>query len=147
MTTYFWVDNNNNWRDEDPLQLEVIKEWDIRLNKLKEKINMVNKEQKQKDGFGLPSTDVRKKDNALVEAARIADKMAKWKAEFIDVPVVGKGTLNYEEPEEVIEESKGPTKEELKALEVKEAKIKLAAQVKAQKIAELEADLAEAKEA
>jgi hypothetical protein len=43
---------------------------------------MVNKEQKTKDGFGLPSTEPNKKENALIEAARIADKMAKWYAEF-----------------------------------------------------------------
>ena len=47
-----------------------------------ELIKMVNSEKQTKDGFGLPSTDVRKKDNALIEAARIADKIAKWKAEF-----------------------------------------------------------------
>jgi len=81
---------------------------------------MVNKEQQQKDGFGLPSTDVRKKDNALLEAARIADKMAKWYAEFgpfKEVPIL---------EEVIVEEPKGPTEEELKAKKVKELEDALA---------------------
>ena len=60
---------------------------------------MVNKEAKQKDGFGLPSTDKRKKDNALIEAARIADKIAKWNAEFVDVIKVVKEAVVKEDNE------------------------------------------------
>ena len=98
---------------------------------------MVNKEQKQKDGFGLPSTDVRKKDNALIEAARIADKIAKWKAEFEKViPKVVVVSPNDILEEIKVEEPKGPTKEELKVIE--------ALKVKAAKVAELKKALAEA---
>ena len=71
---------------------------------------MVNKEAKQKDGFGLPSTDVRKKDNALIEAARIKDKKAKFYAEFGPFKGPIEEVLVVE-----IEEPKGPTEEELKA--------------------------------
>ena len=97
--------------------------------------NMVNKEAKQKDGFGLPSTDVRKKDNALIEAARIADKIAKWKAEFEAVIPKPKAVL-----EEAIEEPKGPTDEELEAIE-KAKKDEAEAKAKADKKAKLQAEL------
>ena len=94
---------------------------------------MVNKEQKQKDGFGLPSTDVRKKDNKLEVEAAIKDMVAKWNAyqESLKEPIV---IETVEEP--VVEEPKGPTKEELKVIE--------ALKVKAAKVAELKKALAEA---
>ena len=96
---------------------------------------MVNKEKQTVDGFGLPSTDKRKKDNALIEAARIADKIAKWKAEFDVVIPKEKGPLG---PDPAVEEAK------LKAIEdakkIKEAADKAAKEI-ADKKAKLQAEL------
>ena len=84
----------------------------------------------------------REKDKALEEAARIADKIAKWKAEF--EKVIPKAVV--EEVAEIIEE--GPTEEELKVIEDKLfAKNIAEAKAKADKVKELEKALAEAKEA
>ena len=99
---------------------------------------MVNKEQKQKDGFGLPSTDVRKKDNKLEVEAAIKDMVAKWNAyqESLKEPVV------KEVVEEIIEPVvKVATEKELKALEDEKKAILKA---KADKVAELKKALAEA---
>ena len=99
---------------------------------------MANKEAKQKDGFGLPSTDVRKKDNALMEAARIADKMAKWYAEFgpfKDVPKIEEVVELYED---VAKEAELAAKK-LAAEKAKEVEEKVKA--KADKKAKLQAEL------
>ena len=98
-------------------------------NLIKERDNMVNKEKQEVDGFGLPSTDVRKKDNALIEAARYADKVAKWYAEFpidISTDIVDKEVEIVE-----IEEPKGPSKEELEAEAKAIKKAKLQAELDA----------------
>ena len=108
------------------------------INTNNKRDEIMNKEAKQKDGFGLPSTDIRKKDNALVEAARIADKMAKWYAEFgpfKEVPKI---------EDVVIEEPKGPSEAELKAIEDEKKAI---LEAKAAKVKELKAALAEAEKA
>jgi len=100
----------------------------------------MNKEAKQKDGFGLPSTDVRKKDNALVEAARIADKMAKWYAEFgpfKETPVI---------EEVVVVVDKEAEAKAVEAALAKKAELEKKAilKAKADKVAELKKALAEA---
>ena len=94
---------------------------------------MVNKEKQTVDGFGLPSTDKRKKDNALIEAARIADKIAKWNAEFVDVIKVVKEAVVKEDndakelaaklEEERLAKLDAVMKAEKEAKEVKKAKL------------------------
>ena len=94
---------------------------------------MVNKEAKQKDGFGLPSTDKRPKDNALELDAAIKDMVAKWNAYQESLIVKPKKVV-----EEVIE---GPTEEaKAEAKKLDDLADKLAKE-KADKKAKLQAEL------
>ena len=97
-------------------------------------MDLVNKEAKQKDGFGLPSTDIRKKDNALIEAARIKDKIAKWVAEF-GLAVEDIVDLT----KEAVKEIEAEVVEEVLIVEIEESIEDLVAIKKAELQAELDA--------